>query len=66
MTRSTQMLILLVTLLSAATAQSGSSDDAAFHATFTASNGGVIKLNTRTGTLETPRSKIAVTNSKCA
>lgn len=57
MTRSTQMLVLLVTLLSASTAQSGSSDDAAFHATFTASNGGVIKLDTRTGTLETPRSR---------
>ena len=57
MTRSTQMLILLVTLLSAATAQQVSSDDAGYHATFKASNGDVIKLDTRTGTLDTPRSR---------
>src|SRR5450631_780113 len=57
MTRSTQMLILLVTLLSAATAQSVSSDRAGFKATFAASNGNVIKLDTRTGTLDTPHSR---------
>lgn len=57
MTRSSQMLILLVTLLSAATAQSVSSGHAGFQATFAASNGGVIKLDTGTGTLDTPRSR---------
>jgi hypothetical protein len=60
MTRSTQMLILLVTLLSAATAQSVSSDHAGIEATFAASNGHVIELNTRTGTLVTPRSRDTV------
>jgi hypothetical protein len=55
MTRNIQILILIVTLLSAATAQSGSSDHLGFHATFTRSNGNVIKLDTRTGTLDTPR-----------
>jgi len=54
MTLSTQVLILLVMLLSAATAQSVSSDHAGIQATFVASNGHVIKLNTRTGTLVTP------------
>jgi hypothetical protein len=54
-----QMLIFLVTLLSVANAQSGSSDHAGFHATFAASNGNVINLNTRTGTLETPHSRNA-------
>lgn len=57
MTRSTHVLIVLMTLLSAVAAQSGSSDHAGFHATFARSNGAVIKLNTRTGTLETPRSR---------
>ncbi len=57
MTRSRQMLILLVTLLSAATAQQVSSNDAEYHATFKASNGDVIKLDTRTGTLDTTRSR---------
>jgi len=58
MMRSTQMLVLLVTMLSAATAQSVSSDDhAGFHATFAASNGDVIELDTRTGALNTPRSR---------
>ena len=57
MTRSIQGLILFVTLLSAAMAQSDSSDHAGFHATFAASNGDVIKLDTRTGTLDTPRSR---------
>ena|SRR5215469_14630149 len=50
-------LILLATLPSGATAQSVSSDHAGFQATFTASNGGVIKLDTRTGTLDTPPSR---------
>jgi hypothetical protein len=57
MTRGAQMLILLVTLLSAATAQSVSSDHGAFQATFATSNGDLIKLDTRTGTLDTPRSR---------
>jgi hypothetical protein len=57
MTRSAQMLILLVTLLSAATAQLVSSDHAGIKATFATSNGLVIELNTRTGTLVTPRSR---------
>lgn len=57
MTRGTPMLILFLTLLSAATAKSGSSEHASFHATFEAKNGAVIKLNTRTGTLDTPRSR---------
>jgi hypothetical protein len=57
MTRSTQMFILLVTLLFAATAQQVSSDDAGHHVIFKASNGDVIELNTRTGTLDTPRSR---------
>ncbi|HEY2495879.1 MAG TPA: hypothetical protein VGK24_02315 [Candidatus Angelobacter sp.] len=57
MTRSTQMLILLVALLSAATTQSVSPDLARPHATFAASNGDVIELDTRTGTLVTPRSR---------
>lgn len=57
MMRSTQMLILLVTLLSAATAQSVSSDHAGIQATFAASSGNVIELDTRTGTLVTPRSR---------
>jgi hypothetical protein len=57
MTRSTQMLILLVTLLSAATAQSVSSDHTGIKGTFAASNGDVIELDTRTGTLVTPRSR---------
>ncbi|HTT19805.1 MAG TPA: hypothetical protein VMG82_12705 [Candidatus Sulfotelmatobacter sp.] len=50
----TRILILLATLLSAAVAQV-SSHEAAYHATFKASNGDVIKLDTRTGTLDTPR-----------
>ena len=57
MTYGIQMLILLVTLLWAATAQSGSSDHTGLHATFAASNGDLIKLDTRTGTLDTPRSR---------
>lgn len=57
MTRGIQMLILLVTLLSAATAQSVSSDHAGIQGKFSASNGDVIKLDTRTGTFNTPRSR---------
>jgi len=57
MTRSTQILILLVTPLSAAVPQQVSSHDAGYHATFVASNGDAIKLNTRTGTLDTPRTR---------
>ncbi len=57
MTRIAQMLFLLVTLLAAATVQQVSCDDAGYHATFKASNGDVIKLDTRTGTLDTPRSR---------
>lgn len=52
-----RMLILLVALLSAATAQSKWSEHAGFQAKFEASNGSVIKLDTRTGTLDTPRSR---------
>lgn len=51
------MLILLAALLSAAPAQSGSSDDAGLKATFKASNGKVINLDLRIGTLVTPRSR---------
>ena len=57
MTRSVQILILLVTLLSAATGQQVPSDDAGCHATFKASNGDLIKLDTQTGALDTPRSR---------
>jgi len=55
MPRNTRILILLATLLSAAVAQQVSSHDAGYHATFKASNGDVIKLDIRTGTLDTPR-----------
>lgn len=57
MTRVVQMLILLVALLSVATAQSVSSDHAGIQGEFSASNGDMIKLDTRTGTLDTPRSR---------
>jgi len=57
MTPRTQMLILLVTLLSTATAQSVPSEHAGLHASFSASNGDVIELDTETGTLVTPRSR---------
>jgi hypothetical protein len=56
-TRSLQIVIVLVTLLFAATAQQVSSDDTAYHAIFKASNEDVIQLDTRTGTLDTPRSR---------
>jgi len=51
------MLILLVALFSAAAAQSSSAKQIGFHAKFKASNGAVIKLDTQTGTLDTPRSR---------
>jgi hypothetical protein len=51
------VIILLVALLSAAPAQSGSSDKATLKATFKASNGKVINLNLRTGILVTPRAR---------
>jgi hypothetical protein len=57
MMRSTQLLVLLVALLSAATAQPVSSNHAASPVTFTASSGEVIKLDIRTGTIVTPRSR---------
>lgn len=55
MRHSLQMLIVAVALLSAAAAQQVSSANTGYHAKFVASNGDVIKLDTRTGTLETPR-----------
>lgn len=57
MMRGTKLLILLVTLLSAATAQSVSPGHAGIQGKFAASSGDVIKLDARTGTLETPRSQ---------
>ena len=57
MKRFNRVLILLVTLLSAAPAQSASPDDAGRKATFKASNGSVINLDLRTGILLTPRSR---------
>ena len=56
MTRGIQMLILLVTLLSAATAQSVS-EHQGIKGKFSASNGDLIELDTKTGTLVTPRSR---------
>jgi hypothetical protein len=51
------MLLLLVALLSAPPAQSGSSDDAGLKATFRASNGRLINLDLRAGILVTPRTR---------
>ncbi len=56
MTRRTQILIL-VTLLSAATAQSVSSEHPGFKGKFATSKGEVIELDTKAGTLVTPRSR---------
>ena len=56
MSRTTQMLFLLVTLLSAPTAQSVS-EHPGIKGKFSASNGDVIELDTKTGTLVTPRSR---------
>ena len=55
--RGVQMLILLLTLYSAATTLQASSDHVVAHARFAGSNGAVIELNTRTGTLTAPRSQ---------
>jgi len=55
MIRGTQTLILLATLLLAAAAQQVSSGNTGYHSKFVASNGDVIKLDTRAGTLDTPR-----------
>ena len=57
MTRSTQIFILLLTLLSATTVRPASADHARFQASFVASNGKLIELDTRAGTLVTPRSR---------
>ena len=51
------ILILIVALISAAPAQSGSSDDAGLKATFKASNGHLIDLDLRAGIFVTPRSR---------
>lgn len=56
MTCAVQILILLVTMFSAATAQSGS-EHPGIKGKFSAANGDVIELDTKTGTLVTPRSR---------
>ena len=50
------MLFLLVMLFSAPIARPLSSHHVGFHATFVASSGDAVELDTRTGTLVTPRS----------
>ncbi len=57
MIRSTQVLILLITLLLTAAAQQLSSKEPGYHAIFKGSYGDVIELDTRTGTLNTPRTR---------
>ena len=57
MMRGKQIFIVLVALFSAAAAQSAPSDRPGLHATFMASNGGAIELNTQTGVLRSPRSR---------
>lgn len=57
MTRNRAIFILLVTLLVAAIGQTASCASAGTHAVFKASDGKVIVLDTRTGTLRTPRSQ---------
>ena len=57
MRRSPQVVVFLVTLLSAAAAPQVSSGNAGYHAKFVAPNGDVIELDTRTGILKTPRSR---------
>lgn len=52
----TSMLLLLVTLIVTPTAWTAVYNSAGLHAVFKAQNGDVIELNTRTGTLRTPRS----------
>jgi hypothetical protein len=54
--RSNGMLVLLVTILSAATAQSVS-EHPGIKGTFSAPNGDVIKLDTKPGIIVTPRSR---------
>ena len=54
--RGTQILILL-TLLSAAGAQKGAPGKMGYHAKFATSKGDAIRLDTRTGTLDTPRTR---------
>lgn len=54
MKRSVLLLIALISLISVAIGQSGSSHFAPSRATFEAANGRSIKLNFRTGTLVTP------------
>ena len=56
MTCVVQVLILLVTMLSGATAQSAS-EHPGIKGKFSAPNGEVIELDTKTGTLVTPRSR---------
>jgi hypothetical protein len=57
MARGAQLLVLVVMLFSAASAQQVSSSSTGYHAKFVASNGNVIKLDTRAGTLDTPRTR---------
>lgn len=57
MTRSNQLLVLLLMPFSATTAQSGSPEPVGFHATFAASRGDVIELDSQTGVLRTPRAQ---------
>jgi hypothetical protein len=57
MPRNAQMLVLLATLLLAAVAQQESSQTRGYHAIFKGSYGDVIELDTRTGTLDTPRTR---------
>jgi hypothetical protein len=54
MTGGVQMLILVVTLFSAVTTQLSSQEEHGIRGKFSAPNGGVIQLNTKTGTLATP------------
>jgi hypothetical protein len=56
MTPSAQMIILLVTMLSAAIAQQSPSGPE-YHGTFKGSDGSLIELDTRTGTFDAPRSR---------
>lgn len=60
MTRSNPKLVLLMTLLYAATAPPALCGSAGIHAIFTASDGKVIEVDTRTGTFRTPRSRGAL------
>ena len=53
------MLIMFMMLISVATMRTALCDSPGPHATFRASNGDVIELDTRTGDLRTPRSRRA-------